>query len=697
MYYLTASLFQVLLAYLIVRSGRQRTIRTAFGLVIGLTALQTLNLLGQNLGVFYLPATPRKFLDSAILLTLGYLIAQFPTPLGGDRGARLSKRLWIGALVGWGLLSPLLTRTVGMEHWLWNLGRDVFHEGAFALTAALFTLHFVPRWFETEQGPLRTQALFAGIGLAVSVIEFGTVDAIRAVQNPQNVPVHLGRALHNVTAWFVGVGILRMLYQTYRRRDPEAWLFAGLVLAAAGLGVHQASVETPGVVEMAAHVFRPILLAMALLRFELIDVPEVERRWAVPTTAVAFAGLTFLMLLGLLSPAGLDAESIRPARATVAVLVVGVLAWSARGWLVDRFDPAVAAQDRGRALQRYRLELERAGKSLEKEELAPLRDELGVTDTEHELIATLVQRGDVLETRRLRAAQPGDVIGDRFEVERELGRGGQGRALAAWDPERDRQVVLKEVLRPWEEGAGRRREALEREVEFIGALDEPGLARVHGIVEEGPRVYLVRSYVSGPTLENLVEEEGPLAEQRAARIAAEIAQSVQHLHEEGLLHLDLKPSNIVLREGEAPVVIDHGTIQQAAPVDEEGRERDRTRTMVSSSPAGTLAWMAPEQLLEEPLDARADVFALGALLYYMLTGEHHVDLDQPAFRVQDEIVQGSPPDDLDGPLGEATVSALARDPGRRPDSMQGMIELLGPVETYEVPSRRSVDRRTPSA
>lgn len=238
-YYLTASLFQVLLAYLIVRSGRQRTIRAAFGLVVGLTALQTLHLLTRELGLFYLPTAPRKYLDSAILLTLAYLMAQFPTPLGGDRGARISKWAWLGSLLGWGVLSPLLTQTVGIQHWAWELGRDIFHEAAFAITAGLFALHFVPRWFETERGPLRTQALFAGTGLAVSVIDFGVLELVRNIQDVQLFSSGLGASFHTLTAWFVAAGLVRTLYLTFRSQDREAWILTILVLGAAGLGLHR--------------------------------------------------------------------------------------------------------------------------------------------------------------------------------------------------------------------------------------------------------------------------------------------------------------------------------------------------------------------------------------------------------------------------------------------------------------------------
>lgn len=686
-YYLGASLFQVLLAYLIVRSGRRRTIRTAFGVVIGLSAIQTLNLLTRNLGQFYIPAGPRKFLDTAILLTLAYLMAQFPRPLGGKRGARISRRLWLGSLVTWGIASQVLAVTLGVESGLWKLGRNVFHEGAFALTAGLFALHFAPGWFDTEPGPLRTQALFAGAGLAVSPVEFGFTKLWGADFPGAILQNSLGGVFHDLVTWFALAGIARILYRTLQNRDPEAWILSALVLAAAGLGIHRSVQTISGPLEMAAHIFRPLLFAVALLRFELVDVPARERRWAVPVSAVAFGALAFVMVLGVLSPTGLDAQSIAPARALIAVVLVGGLAWVSRGSLQEELTPDSSGEERGRVLERYRLALEKAGGS--NGELEELQDELGISDTEHELLSAVVEEGYVVGVDELRAAQPGDEIAARYRVQRELGRGGAGRALAAWDEEADRTVVLKEVLRPWEEDADCRRDALEREAQLAAGLDAEGLASVIDLVDTGRRLYLVREHVPGTPLDELVEDQGPLEPEQVARIGAQLAGSLAHLHDRGLLHLDLKPGNVVLDEEGLPVVIDHGTVQDHPENGAGGEASARaTRTLDGSgSPqVGTLAWMAPEQVLAEAVDERTDLFALGALLYYLSTGRTHVEIEgQASYAIEDAIVRGSPPKDAPGPIAEAVTACLARDPDKRPAEAR---ELAARLETASVVDRR---------
>ncbi len=674
-YLLAVGLLQAFLGYLIWRAGRRRTVHTAIGLVLALSAIQTLNLLASALDAWNLPAGTRRLTDTLILGTLVYLLTQLPTPIGGEHGARTSKKVWIGVLGAWALASQVLIATLGPEHVLYDASRSVLHEGAFAAIAGLFVLRFVPRWLDTEPGPLRTQSLFAGVAAAVTAFDQGTRWLGSILASPAGIlePGGLGGALHDVTAWFVVAGIARVGYAAVRSRDRDCWLLTVLLLAAAGMGAYRIARDSFGAVEMAAQVFRPLLFAVAMLRFELVDVPTHERRWAVPVASISLAGVVFLMLVGILSPGGLDAQALEPASALVAVVLLGGLAWVSRP-VLRIFDPDAPAGDRGPILDRYRLALERARGAGDGEDLATLRETLGVTDREHELMRSLVESRTLVDTRHLTPAEPGDVVADRYEIERELGRGGQGRALTARDRETDQRVVLKEVLRPWEEGAESRRRALQREVDLAGGLDAPGLASVHGLVEQGPRVYLVRDYVEGDTLDELIAREAPLDPGRAIGVVDRIAESIAHLHDEGLLHLDLKPSNIVLADDGTPVVIDHGTVQKLRT----GQEATRTATVGASTlPVGTLAWMAPEQVLEQPVDERTDVFALGALLYHLATGRRHVEVDdRPRYAIEDDIVRGELPPDAPDPLGEVIEACLARDPDQRPASVDALRELL---------------------
>ena len=197
---------------------------------------------------------------------------------------------------------------------------------------------------------------------------------------------------------------------------------------------------------------------------------------------------------------------------------------------------------------------------------------------------------------------PGTVIG-RFEIIRELGRGGFGVVYEAKDRDLGRQVAVK-VVRPGriteEEGK------VSREAEAIARLSHPNLITLHevGRSEHGP--FLVFELLRGKTLD-LKIEEGPLPVQEAVHIATEVARGLAHAHAEGVIHRDLKPANVFVTNKGQVKILDFGMAHAF------GRRR---------LSGGTPAYMAPEQWEDAPEDERTDVFALGVMLYRMLTGEY---------------------------------------------------------------------------
>jgi len=197
---------------------------------------------------------------------------------------------------------------------------------------------------------------------------------------------------------------------------------------------------------------------------------------------------------------------------------------------------------------------------------------------------------------------PGTLIG-RFEVLRELGRGGFGVVYEARDRELGRQVALK-LVRP---GAAAAEDGkVVREAEAIARLAHPNLITLHdvGRSEHGP--YLVFELLRGKTLQERIDD-GPLPVQEAVHVAVEVARGLAHAHAEGVVHRDLKPSNVfVTNKGEVKI-LDFGMAHAF------GRRR---------LSGGTPAYMAPEQWEDDPEDERTDVFALGVMLHRMLSGEY---------------------------------------------------------------------------
>ena len=197
---------------------------------------------------------------------------------------------------------------------------------------------------------------------------------------------------------------------------------------------------------------------------------------------------------------------------------------------------------------------------------------------------------------------PGTVIG-RFEIIRELGRGGFGVVYEARDRDLGRQVALK-IVRP---GRSTVEESnVPREAEAISRLAHPNLVTLFDVGHSDSGPYLVFELLRGKTLQERIDD-GPLPVQEAVHIAVEVARGLAHAHAEGVVHRDLKPSNVFVTNRGQVKVLDFGMAHAF------GRRR------VSG---GTPAYMAPEQWEDDPEDERTDVFALGVMLFQMLSGEY---------------------------------------------------------------------------
>jgi cyclophilin family peptidyl-prolyl cis-trans isomerase/tRNA A-37 threonylcarbamoyl transferase component Bud32 len=201
--------------------------------------------------------------------------------------------------------------------------------------------------------------------------------------------------------------------------------------------------------------------------------------------------------------------------------------------------------------------------------------------------------------------------GGRYRIERELGAGGAATVYLAHDSRHDRQVALK-VLRP-DISESISPERFEKEIRFVAQLQHPHILPLFDSGEIGTVLYSVMPYVVGETVRQRLERAGKLPVEEAVRIAAEVADALAYAHEHGVLHRDVKPENILLADGHA-LIADFG-IARSVNSQKEGR------TTLPGVVLGTAAYMSPEQATgEENLDGRTDVYAVGAVLYEMLTG-----------------------------------------------------------------------------
>src|SRR5437867_3013527 len=211
------------------------------------------------------------------------------------------------------------------------------------------------------------------------------------------------------------------------------------------------------------------------------------------------------------------------------------------------------------------------------------------------------------------ALKPGGTL-SHFRILEQVGEGGMGVVDRAPDERLERAVALK--LLPAgalaeEEDRGRSH----REARTRSRLNHPAIATLYDLGAEAGQDFLVMEFVEGETLEQRLAE-GPLAEVEITAIGGQIAEALQAAHEEQVVHCDLKPGNVMVTPRGQVKVLDFGIARLL-------RSREPARTALPASAgnaAGTLPYMAPEQLMDARVDARTDLYALGVVLYHMAAG-----------------------------------------------------------------------------
>ena len=202
---------------------------------------------------------------------------------------------------------------------------------------------------------------------------------------------------------------------------------------------------------------------------------------------------------------------------------------------------------------------------------------------------------------------------DRYRIERELGRGGMATVYLAHDLRHGRDVAVKVLSPSIAESLGRDR--FVREIRLAARLNHPHILAVHDSGEADGYLFFVMPVMEGQTLRERLRYEGHLSVESAVRIATEVADALDYAHRHDVVHRDIKPENILLHEGHA-VVADFGIGKAIAAAASKSSTFTQVGVMV-----GTPAYMSPEQAAGDPIDGRSDLFALGCVLYEMLTGE----------------------------------------------------------------------------
>src|SRR5689334_9104953 len=272
------------------------------------------------------------------------------------------------------------------------------------------------------------------------------------------------------------------------------------------------------------------------------------------------------------------------------------------------------------------------------------------------------------------AVTPTRVIGGRYVVLAELGRGGMGIVWRAEDRMMGRHVAVKELHLPDGLGPDDRRlfrERLLREARTAGRLNDPANVTVYDVVSDGGVDHIVMEFIDAPTLSDVVARSGPLSEGAAMEVARRLLGALRTAHERGVVHRDVKPSNVMLGADGRVTLTDFGIAQAA----------DDPRLTTTGSLVGSPGYMAPERLDGGPADPASDLWSLGATLWFAVQGRGPFSRDSTAATIAAVVNAEVPTTRTRGPLGAVIAGLLQRDPRARLTGVQAATLLSGEPPT----------------
>ncbi|HEX5716921.1 MAG TPA: protein kinase [Thermoanaerobaculia bacterium] len=269
-----------------------------------------------------------------------------------------------------------------------------------------------------------------------------------------------------------------------------------------------------------------------------------------------------------------------------------------------------------------------------------------------------------------RLLEPGDLLAGRYRIQERIGSGGMGVVYRAFDEELGICIAVK-VLRPDLAGDGRVETRLRRELLLNRQVSHRNAVRIHDIGQDGGYLFLTLDLVEGRSLREMLRADGPLSPDRAVGIARQLALALEAAHREGIIHRDLKPPNVLVNGEGRAWITDFGVARSL-------HDRGPTRT---GSVIGTLAYLSPEQARGEVVDGRSDLYALGILLFEMLTGELPFKGGSTAEDLAQRLTGASKDirtlrEDVPAWLAAVIRRLLQRDPDHRFQNARELIDAL---------------------
>jgi serine/threonine protein kinase/Tfp pilus assembly protein PilF len=268
----------------------------------------------------------------------------------------------------------------------------------------------------------------------------------------------------------------------------------------------------------------------------------------------------------------------------------------------------------------------------------------------------------------------GSIFAGRYHIVEELGKGGMGRVYRAIDKKLNEEVALK-LIRPEIARDERTLERFQNELKIARKISHRHIGRMYELMEEKGVHFITMEYVAGQDLKGLIRQTGQLTARKAISIASQVLRGLAEAHRLGVVHRDLKPSNIIVdREGSARI-IDFGIARAAA-----------TKGMTGAGTIiGTPEYMAPEQVEGKPADLRADLYALGVILFEMVTGRPPFEGETP-LSVAVKHKTDPPPDpwslapQIPAELGRVILRSLEKDRDKRYQTSEEFLAALAAID-----------------
>ncbi len=325
--------------------------------------------------------------------------------------------------------------------------------------------------------------------------------------------------------------------------------------------------------------------------------------------------------------------------------------------------------------------------------LGPRRDGAPINSEDLDLLKTVANQAALVIDRARARSQPtesedaGELVGlapgarvGHYRLGRHLGRGGMGSVYEAIDERLRRRVALKFIVDPTGDDLASR---LRREAHLLANLNHPNITQLHALEEVGSRLFLAMEYLANGTLAEELEQKGSLPADAAIAIALDLSHALAYAHEQQVIHRDIKLSNVMRNERGVIKLTDFGLAKLAA---------SQASLTGTGKVVGTLAYLAPELLRGKPASAQSDMYALGVLLYHLLTG-HPLWGTEPSEQLARLTTPVEAPRLREGGVAECVVGVLARLLSTAPgDRYAGYGELIDALREAHTRAREATVR-----